>query len=248
MPARRGPTPGARPAVHFLAANFRVRGAVIEPEFWKTRWAAGQIAFHQAKTNPHLERHLAWLTGGVRARLLVPLCGKSNDLAYLANLGHPVVGIEMVEQAVVDFFAEHALVPTRAKEEKLERFTAEEVELLRADFFDVTRADVGSVSGAFDRAALIALPPELRARYVPHLVELLAPGARILLVTLNYDQLVMSGPPFSVPGAEVRALFAPTCEVELLEQHECLEEADNARFKTRGLRSMEEQVWSLRVR
>src|SRR4051812_11687083 len=119
----------------------------MDPEFWKSRWAAQQIGFHQTQTNVYLERYLGRLTGGARSRVLVPLCGKSEVLASLAGQGHPVLGVEVVDQAVRAFFAEHALEPTRTVSGKLERFAADKVEILRADFFDVTRADVGQVSG-----------------------------------------------------------------------------------------------------
>ena len=168
----------------------------MEEQFWKDRWAEGKIAFHEGKPNPMLEAHAARLAGA--RRVLVPLCGKAIDLVWLAERGHEVIGIEIVEDAARQFFAEHPGSP---------------VTILVRDFFAVTREEVGAIDVVYDRAALIALPPEMRPRYADQL-RVLAPGAAGLLISLEYDQAKMPGPPFSVEEPEVRALFR---EVELLE-------------------------------
>jgi thiopurine S-methyltransferase len=139
---------------------------------------------------------------------LVPLCGKSEDLAFLAGRGHEVVGVELVEDAVRQFFAEHQITPSVDAREGLVRYGAGAITIYAGDFFATTPALVGSIDGIYDRAALIALPPDLRARYVPH-VRSLAPAAkRELLITLEYPAGSFDGPPFSVDEAEVRSRFA----------------------------------------
>ncbi len=220
----------------------------MDPAFWKARWESQQIGFHQSGPNEYLTRHAARLTGGLEARVLVPLCGKSLDMTYLEGLGNHVVGVEVVEQAVFAFFADHRLAPKREALGKVERFSAGGVEILRGDIFDVTRAALGPVTAVFDRAALIALPGAVRAKYAPHLVSLLDAGARILLVALTYDESRMKGPPFCVPEAEVHQLFAKSCAIELLEESEGIDKPENERFRTRGARSILEQVFLLTVR
>lgn len=220
----------------------------MDPAFWRGRWESQQIGFHQPVPNEYLTRHVGRLTGGREARVLVPLCGKSLDLTYLAGLGHHVVGVEVVEQAVFAFFADQRLAPRREVLGAVERFSAGGVEILRADVFDVTRATVGPVEAVFDRAALIALPGALRAKYAPHIVSLLPAGARILLVGLTYDESRMKGPPFCVPEAEVRQLYSKSCDVELLEESEGIDKPENARFVKRGANSIVEQVYLLTVR
>ncbi len=136
----------------------------MDPSFWHARWQANQIGFHEGRPNSYLERFADRLPAG--ARVLVPLCGKANDLAYLASRGHTVIGVELVEAAVAAFFAEHDLAPTRAPLADHVAYQAGEITVLAGDWFATTAALLGDVDAIYDRAALIALPPELRRRYV----------------------------------------------------------------------------------
>lgn len=180
----------------------------MQPEFWKTAWSEGRIAFHEGKPNSLLEQFADRISG---TTVLVPLCGKTDDLAFLAGRGHTVIGVELVEDAAQAFFAEHGLTPTVTRSGAVARYTAGAVTILAGDLFAVTPADVGAIDAIYDRAALVALPADLRVRYLAHL-RALAPGATpVLLVTLAYPQDRMSGPPFSVSDEEVRASY-PTVE------------------------------------
>ncbi len=176
----------------------------MQPQFWKDRWAEGKIGFHEGKPNHFLAQFRAHLAG---TRVLVPLCGKTEDLAFLAAQGHQVVGIELVEDAVAAFFAEHDVTPAIERRGDLAIYMAGDIRILAGDLFSVQPADVGTIDSIYDRAALIALPSDLRPRYVAHLRSLVAPATPALLVTLEYPQDLMPGPPFSVPEAEVRALY-----------------------------------------
>jgi len=176
----------------------------MEPQFWRDRWAENKIGFHEGKPNTFLAEHEGRLGG---TRVLVPLCGKSEDLAFLAAHGRSVIGIELVEDAVAAFFGEHAATPTIERRGPLALYTAGAIQILAGDFFAVTPADVGPVDAIYDRAALIALPPELRPRYIAHLRSLVPAPAPVLLVTIEYPQDLMPGPPFSVPESEVRTYY-----------------------------------------
>lgn len=187
----------------------------MDQSFWRARWQEGRIGFHEGRPNTYLERHASRLDGC--ARVLVPLCGKAEDLAFLAGRGHEVIGVELVEDAVRAFFAEHGATPEIRARGSLTEYTAGTITLLAGDVFAVTPEHVGHVDALYDRAALIALPPEMRARYVPHVRKLLAPGARGLLVTLEYAQQLAEGPPFAVLEDEVRALWAHA-SVELVDE------------------------------
>lgn len=178
----------------------------MNTEFWFERWKEGRIGFHEGRTNALLAEHANALEG--RRRVLVPLCGKSEDLAFLAARGHEVVGVELVEDAVAAFFAEHDLVASVEKRGDLTFYRAEAFTLIVGDVFDVTPNDVGDIDALYDRAALIALPEPTRRRYVAHLRRLVASGAAGLVVTFEYPQELMQGPPFSVSEAELRALYA----------------------------------------
>lgn len=175
----------------------------MDASFWIERWRDGRIGFHEGRPNQFLERHVARL--GAHRRILAPLCGKAHDLAFLAAQGHEVVGVELVEDAVRAFFDEHGLAPTVERRAGHVVYTAGAITIVVADFFAVTGEVVGPVDALYDRAALIALPAELRVRYAAHVRELLPAGAPGLLVTLDGQP---GGPPFSVPEDEVRALYA----------------------------------------
>lgn len=177
----------------------------MEPGFWIDRWREGKIGFHEGQPNAHLVRFAGQL--GAARRVLVPLCGKTVDLAYLAAQGHDVVGVELVEDAARAFFAEQGITPTVAAHGPFVAYAAPGLTILIGDMFATTAPWLGAVDALYDRAALIALPPALRARYVAHLRALLPAGAPGLLVTLDYPQDRMPGPPFAVADAEVRAHY-----------------------------------------
>lgn len=185
----------------------------MDPAFWRARWAEGRIGFHEGTPNSYLERHHDKLA--TYPHVLVPLCGKAEDLAYLAARGHEVVGVELVEDAVTAFFAEHGLAPEIARRDPFVEYTAPSLRILAGNLFAAKRDIVGPIDAIWDRGALVALPDDLRRRYVDHL-RALAPK-RVLVVTLEYDQTVMEGPPFSVEEAELRALY-DNCQVELLSE------------------------------
>ena len=214
----------------------------MDAEFWHLRWQQGQIGFHEGAPNAFLVSHAGRL-GTPPRRIFVPLCGKTRDLAYLAGLGHRVVGVELSPLAAEAFFAESGAEPTRTREGAFERFAAGSIEILVGDFFALDAAVLGEVDAAYDRAALVALPPDLRARYAAHEVELLPSGAPILLVAFDYDQAKMQGPPFSVPETTVRALYGATCEVEPLETRETIEQ--RPRFREAGLDRVAETAFLL---
>jgi thiopurine S-methyltransferase len=197
---------------------------------WADRWQEGRIGFHLSEPNPSLLRYLARLVDGP-ARVYVPLCGKSVDLIYLADHGHQVVGVEFVQQAVEEFFAEQGLEPTREHAAHLV-YRAGPLELHVADALTVSEASLGRIDALYDRAALIALAPEQREAYAEAALALVPSGGRMLLVTLSYDQGRMEGPPFSVPEEEVRRLYGAGFSLEVLE--ESREEAP-PRFAELGL-------------
>lgn len=177
----------------------------MERQFWLDRWASGQIGFHEGHPNAFLARHAAHL--GPPGRVLVPLCGKAEDLGWLAAQGHSVLGVELSEQAARAYFAEHDLVPAVTTRGAFTALSADRVTILVGDVFDLAPADVAEVTAFYDRAALIALQPAQRVRYVALLRKLL-PGCNGLLVTFEYDQKLMDPPPHAVHEPEVRKLYA----------------------------------------
>ncbi|MGN6108062.1 MAG: thiopurine S-methyltransferase [Kofleriaceae bacterium] len=180
---------------------------------WHSFWQQGRIGFHEGRPNRFLERYADRLAS--RPRVLVPLCGKTEDLAFLASRGHQVVGIELVEDAVRAFFAEHGVTPTVRPRGPFVEYASESITLLCGDMFAATRELLGPIDAVYDRAALVALPDEIRRRYVDLVRRLAGRGGAVLVVTLDYDQELMSGPPFAISEAELRALYDDT-QIELL--------------------------------
>ncbi len=185
--------------------------------FWFDRWRDGQIGFHEGKPNSHLSHYAGEL--GTETRVLVPLCGKAEDLMFLAAAGHTVIGCELVEDAVKAFFAEHQLTPAVTSHAHHVQYTAGAITIFAGDYFELTPGLIGGPCDAlYDRAALVALPPELRSRYAQRTRTLLVEHAPMVLVTFEYDQSLMKGPPFSVREAEVREIYAPSA-MRLLGEH-----------------------------
>lgn len=174
----------------------------MERDFWIERWREGQIGFHEGAPNAYLTRFGEKL--GARKRVLVPLCGKTEDMAWLAAQGHQVVGVEFSEEAVRAFFAEHHVTPREDRVGPFLRLSTDAVTLLCGDMFATTAEYVGAVDAFYDRAALVALPESMRARYVTHLRSLVPEGARGLVITFDYPQARMEGPPFAISEAELR--------------------------------------------
>lgn len=213
-------------------------------EFWQARWDEGRIGFHQDEVNPHLQRY--WQSLGIPpgATVFVPLCGKSRDMLWLRDQGHPVIGVEIVPRAVEAFFAENGLVATQRPQGSLTLWESKGIKIFRGDFFDITADDVAGVGAVYDRASLIALPPALRQRYAAHLRAILPDKMKVLLVTMDYPQSEMDGPPFAVTEHEVAALYQDYFKIEQVCSEDIL--AANPRFQEQGLSRLLEKVYILR--
>jgi thiopurine S-methyltransferase len=178
------------------------------------------------------------------ARVLLSLCGKSLDIAWLAAQGHRVVGVELAQAAVEAFFHEQQLQPQVSQEGAFTVYRAAAVEIYCGDFFALTRQQLGDCQAFYDRAALIALPAEMRADYAAHLSAILSDACQGLLVTLDYEQAQMQGPPFAVTDSEVQQLFAKAWQIETVECHDAL--SDNQKLQQRGVQRLDERVYRLR--
>jgi thiopurine S-methyltransferase len=189
----------------------------MQPDFWHQRWRSNQIGFHESQANPLLVAHFEALGLAKGARVFLPLCGKTLDIDWLMALGYRVAGAELSPLAVAGIFERLAVKPASGRAGSLECRSIVDLDVFVGDIFDLSAAALGPVDAVYDRAALIALPPELRQRYAKHLREL-THGAPQLLVTLEYDQRQVDGPPFSVPAAEVRELYGMYSSVLLAQR------------------------------
>jgi thiopurine S-methyltransferase len=218
----------------------------MQPEFWHKKWASNQIGFHLPLVNPYLQRFWPDLNLAAQARVLVPLCGKSLDLLWLAGRGHRVLGIELSEKAVEDFFTEQQLQPQISEHGVFKVYRAGTIELWCGDVFALSAEDVADCSALYDRAAVIALPAPMRERYAEHLQNILSAGLKGLLITLDYDQSQISGPPFSVDDAQVQHMFGGAWQMQVLESQDVL--SDSGKFVQAGATRLEERVYRITAR
>lgn len=215
----------------------------MEADFWLQRWRENQIGFHQDRATPLLEKYWKALELPRGSRVFVPLAGKSLDLLWFAAQGYRVLGVELSALAVEQFFAQNGLTPQVRESRYGKHFVADAVELIQGDAFALDQAALADCRGVYDRAALIALPPAMRERYVDELYARLPAGCRGLLITLEYPQHERNGPPFSVEGAEVRRLYPPGWEVERLERSDIL--ATQPNFVAGGVTALSTSVYRL---
>jgi thiopurine S-methyltransferase len=218
----------------------------MEDEFWLELWRRQQTGFHQRNVNAPLQEFWPRLGLAAGDPVFVPLCGKSGDMIWLREQGHPVVGVELSPLAVAAFFSENGLEPEVHRKGSFEVSESGGIRILCGNFFDLTAEELAGVKAVYDRAALIALPPDMRERYVARMAEILPPGTRMLLETLDYPQEEMQGPPFSVPPEEVERLYGPRGEVRALARNSVLSE--NPHFAERGITALHECAYLVTLR
>lgn len=190
---------------------------------WFERWRDERIGFHSDSVQPMLARYWSALSLAPRARVLLPLCGKSGDIGWLSRRGHPVIGVELVEKAVRDWFeAQGEGMPDAQVRSNFRRFESPAraeraaVTLDVGNFFHLDAGLGDDIDGFYDRAALIALPEAARQRYALKLAELCRPGVEGLLISVVRDERRDQGPPYVVTDDEVQTLFASNFELERL--------------------------------
>ncbi len=203
-------------------------------ESWLERWRVGRIGWHEEGGNASLRKY--WRAEG--RRVLVPMCGKTVDMLWLEEQGNSVIGVELSDIAVRAFFEENNLNYT-IREGKLPAYVAEErnITIYCGDLFHF---DEPGHDGWYDRGAFVATPAEQRPAYAKHIDALLVPDAYKLLITLEYDDEIAEGPPFSVSGQEIRHYWPDLQEIDRYE------DIDNGppKFREAGLKEMFESVWS----
>jgi thiopurine S-methyltransferase len=219
----------------------------MNSKFWQQRWQEGRIGFHQSDVNPELIKHFSTLALPIGSRVLVPLCGKSVDMVWLAHAGYDVVGIELVESAVQAFFIEQNITPTiteftsAADGSTLKRYqgqlAGQTISLWVADIFVLSPTAIGGIAAVYDRAALIALPADVRPDYSKQIYKL-SNNAPQLLITLNYDQSKKDGPPFSISLEQLKQYYDANYEIIELE-------SQSSTLNSAAELSVTEHVWLL---
>ncbi|WGL16952.1 thiopurine S-methyltransferase [Microbulbifer bruguierae] len=188
----------------------------MEKAFWLDKWQRNEIGFHNSEAHPLLVKHFASLGLAPGARLFLPLCGKTLDICWLLAQGYRVAGAELSEMAVQQLFEELALTPEITEEGQLKRYSAAGLDIFVGDFFHLTWEALGKVDAVYDRAALVALPHRMRIEYAKHLGKLTGCAPQ-LLISFDYDQSQLPGPPFCVDDDEVQGLYSGEYNLELID-------------------------------
>ena len=187
----------------------------MDSAFWLQKWENGETRFHESVPNPLLTQYFQTLSLPAGSRVLVPLCGKTLDIAWLLANGYRVVGVELAKIAIAQLFAALGVVPKITEQQPFLHYSAAQIDIFAGDIFEMSHAILGSVDGIYDRAALVALPEPARRRYTAHLMKVTGHAPQ-LLIGLEYDQKRMDGPPFSVGKAEISQHYAAVYDITLL--------------------------------
>ncbi|MCW8880294.1 MAG: thiopurine S-methyltransferase [Kangiellaceae bacterium] len=202
----------------------------MEPRFWIDKWKKQETGFHLASAHPLLRKYFPKVFAN-QTSVFLPLCGKTQDLIFCSDQGLAVIGNELSEVAIEQFFLANQLAPKTEVSQNFILREANNIAIYQGDFFELEKRTFENTQAIYDRAALVALPVEMRKSYAEKMKQLF-PQATMLLITLEYNQREMSGPPFSVTQDEVNSLF-DFANIELLYKQNIIDK--EPKFKARGL-------------
>ena len=210
---------------------------------WLDRWKQNRIGFHEPKVNYHLRRYLPDFNLNPGDMIFMPLCGKAHDIDWIARQGFQVVGIELSEIAIESFFSEHNLPYQQFESERFTLRKSGNISLIQGDYFDLQQEDLSACKMVYDRASLIAINEVNRSRYCAHMLSNVPQSTDQFLITLDYDQAQMQGPPFAVSAQEVRQHYESEYAIDMLEVNDVLDE--RPRWRDQGLSALTESVFRL---
>ncbi|XP_041811616.1 probable thiopurine S-methyltransferase [Chelmon rostratus] len=211
---------------------------------WEEDWQEDRIDFHQPQVHKMLENNIDKVVAGrTGVRFFFPLCGKAVDMKWLADMGHSVVGVEISEKAVKQFFEENNLTYTEEPVPaipgaKVYKSSERNISLYQCDLYNFSSSIEGQFGAIWDRGSLVAINPKDREKYAALITSLMAKDCRYLLATMLYNPELYPGPPFFVPDEQVQSLFGTSCDIELLQSVD----APTAGTQVLGLDSLTENL------
>ena len=210
----------------------------MQSEFWHNRWKNNEIGFHESTPNNNLIAHIDKLEMPLGSCWLLPLCGKTLDIAWLVSQGYRVTGIELSELAIQQLFVEMGIDPVITQLHDMKRYQADNMDIWVGDFFNVSECMLGEIDAVYDRGSLVALPKAMRGPYSAHL-KAITHNAPQLLVCYLYDQNEIEGPPFSISLEELKARYGEVYNLQCVSSQDVSDK--------RGVNvSIDEQVWLLK--
>lgn len=210
----------------------------MDTSFWHQRWENNEIAFHESEANPLLVKYFNELSLAKGSRVFVPLCGKTLDIPWLLSNGYRVAGAELSKIAIEQLFTGLGVEPKISGADEVAHYSASDIDIFVGDIFALSGKLLGPVDAIYDRAAFVALPEKMRRRYTAHLMAI-TDKAPQLLITYEYDQSLMQGPPFSIPDEEVNQLYRDGYDLTLIA-------SANVPGGLKGKCAAKENVWLLK--
>ncbi|MEP3199994.1 MAG: thiopurine S-methyltransferase [Lentilitoribacter sp.] len=189
----------------------------MEADFWHKKWQLNEIGFHKTHANPLLVKYIDQLELDEGDRIFLPLCGKTLDIDWLLQQDFQVVGVELSELAIQQLFEQLELKPQIAEIGSLKRYSTKNIDVFVGDIFEIHRKLIGHIDAIFDRAALVALPSEMRIQYAKHLIDI-TNNAPQILITFEYDPTGVSGPPHAIAQEEIASHYGDFYQIKTLEQ------------------------------
>ncbi|MCO1334059.1 thiopurine S-methyltransferase [Microbulbifer sp. OS29] len=191
----------------------------MKEEFWHDKWQRDDIGFHEISGNTLLTEFFPKLSLSPGDRIFLPLCGKTRDIGWLLEQEAAVAGIELNEKAVDQLFSEMNIIPKVERVGKLSCYSASNIDIFVGNIFDLNKDVLGHVGAIYDRAALVALPEDIRYQYVRHIIDI-TQLAQQLLISFEYEQSLMPGPPFSVGSRQLYEYYDIEYDVKMLTTRE----------------------------
>uniref|UniRef100_A0A3Q1FV01 thiopurine S-methyltransferase n=1 Tax=Acanthochromis polyacanthus TaxID=80966 RepID=A0A3Q1FV01_9TELE len=182
-------------------------------EEWEEYWQKDNIGFHIDHVNPCVCHPIMLLLLSVAVRL--------------ADRGHSVVGVEISEKAVRQFFEENNMTYSEEAAAgvpgaKVFKSSEKSISLYQCDLYDFSSSVEGQFGAIWDRGSLVAVNPQDREKYAALMVSLMAKDCRYLVDNLLYNPTLYKGPPFFVPDEQLHSLFGHCCNIELLQAADAL--------------------------
>ncbi len=176
----------------------------LSPDAWNQRYERGDTPWDLSGPTPEFKRLLEENKLPPKGRVLVPGGGRGHDAILFAEKKYEVDLVDFAPQAL-----EAALI--EASRHKMTVFA------YRQNFFDLPQLPyhAGSYDIMLEYTFFCAIDPKLRPAYAAAAAALLKPGGLLvgLFFPLSSDK---AGPPYVVAEAEVRELFSPYFDVEIL--------------------------------
>ena len=198
-------------------------------ETWEQDWTTDKPEFHSDEVNSMLmKQHHEFTRGRKNLRILVPLCGKSLDMIWLADQGHSVVGVELIRKGIEAFLQGNKLT---CSEERISlgseiqgtifQVNEKYISLFECSIFDFS-AEVagGQFDCIWDRGSMTAInvmKDERLKQYSDIMLACLKPDGRYLLEFFAPESLEGMPPTFKFISEEkLTEIFGERCTIRFL--------------------------------